>query len=217
MIKTIIFDQGGILLNINYLLTDNAFKALGASNFDEIYSQKKQTQLFDLYDTGRISSEEFRNTLKKLLHISHITDEDFDTAWNAMLLDLPMRRLNYIDQLRELYSTMIFSNANEIHMIEAEKIFERDTGAKSIAHHFDNVYYSHLCGFRKPYVESFVRILRENNLDPQETLFIDDSIQHIKGASTAGMKTVYLPSDQCIIDSLPKVLEQLHSPIVIMR
>ena len=136
MIKNIIFDQGGILLNVKYQLTSQAFQALGAKNFDELYSQKKQHQLFDLYDKGQISSDEFRKELKVLLNLPKLSDDEFDIAWNAMLLDIPIRRLHYIAELKENYFVAVLSNANDIHMAEAEKIFKKFTGRRTIAHYF---------------------------------------------------------------------------------
>ncbi len=210
MIKNIIFDQGGILLNVKYQLTSQAFKALGAKNFDELYSQDKQHQLFDLFDKGQISSVEFRKTLKDHLNISNASDQDFDIAWNAMLLDMPIRRLHYIAELKENYFVAILSNANDIHMTEAEKIFKKFTGRKSIAHYFHKMYYSHLCGFRKPDAESFQIILDENKLQPEETLFIDDSVQHIDAAQALGINTLHL-TDECITDVLPETLEAFNA------
>ena len=84
-IKNIIFDLGGVIINIDYKKTSEAFHKLGAFNFDTVYSQSKQDNLFDDYDVGKISSTIFRDTLKKRLDLT-ATDEEFDTAWNAMLL-----------------------------------------------------------------------------------------------------------------------------------
>lgn len=206
-IKNIIFDQGGILLNIDYALTAQAFRTLGATDFDEVYSQKTQCAVFDLYDTGKISSAEFRKTLKETLKIQHVSDVDFDKAWNAMLLDLPIARLEFISTLRPQYQVFILSNANEIHMIEASKTFQRTTGSPSLAQYFDGVYYSHECGLRKPNAAFFEMVLKKHALSPEETLFIDDSRQHVLGAQSVGMQTMHLPHG-CIIEELPGLLRQ---------
>jgi putative hydrolase of the HAD superfamily len=207
MIKNIIFDQGGIILNIDYKLTSAAFKKLGVENFDEFYTQNTQTPLFDLYETGKISSAEFRHGLKQQLNILHVSDEDFDHAWSAMLLDLPVLRLHFIRQLKQTYNVFLLSNANAIHMTRAAQIYERFTGHSSLERYFHKIYLSHLCGYRKPKPESFDLVLRENNLLPHETLFVDDSYQHIAGAEKLGMKTLYLP-EKTIIEVLPHFLAQ---------
>ena len=190
-IKNIIFDQGGIILNIDYVLTENAFVDLGGIKFAEIYSQKNQSPVFDLYDTGKISSEDFRYIVKKELGLLHISDIQFDNAWNAMLLDLPIHRLEFITKLREKYKVFILSNANDIHMTEANKTFYKITGKNSLSSYFDATYYSHEYGMRKPNEDFFNFVLHEHNLIPQETLFIDDSKQHIEGAKKVGLKTLY--------------------------
>lgn len=211
MIKNIIFDQGGIFLNIDYTLTIKAFQKLGASSFHEVYTQHGQSSLFDLYDIGKISSADFRAQLKSLLNISHVSDADFDKAWSAMLLDVPLDRLTFLKTLSEKYRLFLFSNANEIHMTAADTIFEKHTGNKSITHYFEKAYYSQLCGFRKPKADSFSQILEENNLKPHETLFIDDNMHHIKSADSLRMQTLYIPTGNCFIEPLVKILEASSS------
>ena len=206
MIKNIIFDQGGIILNIDYNLTAKAFNELGATTFNDVYSQKKQSSLFDLYDTGKISSAEFRKLLKNELGINHISDDDFDNAWNAMLLDLPIKRLAFINDLKRDYRVFILSNANYIHMEQAAKIFHETTGNASIDQYFHKTYYSHIAGLRKPDSKIFQLVLQENSLLPEETLFIDDSLQHIHGAKKLGINVLHLLPGQEIIDVLPNIL-----------
>lgn len=190
-IKNIIFDQGGIILNIDYSLTEKAFVELGGIKFAEIYSQKNQYPIFDLYETGKISSEDFRCIVKHELNLPHISDTQFDQAWNAMLLDLPIHRLNFVRELRKQYKVFILSNANDIHMIEANKTFQQVTGENSLTSYFDATYYSHECGMRKPNSDFFNFVLDKHDLNPQETLFIDDSKQHIDGAQKVGIQTLY--------------------------
>lgn len=206
VIKNIIFDQGGILLNIDYILTRRAFEELGAFQFHEVYSQEQQNPLFDQYDTGEITSQQFRDGLKQLLQIEHVTDAAFDNAWNAMLLDIPIGRLTYIlTELKSKYFVCILSNANFIHMDCAEKIFQAATGNKSLAQFFHKIYYSHLIGYRKPAREAYLTVLNENDLVASETLFIDDSKQHVEGARRIGINTLYL-RDKCVTEVLPEIL-----------
>src|SRR5579872_3080509 len=119
-IKNIIFDLGGVIINIDYKLTSLAFNKLGAKNFDQAYSQMSQNKLFDDFETGKISSEVFRKLLKEKLQLS-ISDEQFDNAWNAMLLDIPIKRLLLIKELKKSYKVYLLSNTNDIHL---KKVFE---------------------------------------------------------------------------------------------
>ena len=112
-IKHIIFDLGGVILNIDYPLTSQAFKQLGVNNFDAVYSQAKQTSLFDDFETGKISPEKFVVQVKNLLDIK-CTDDEIITSWNAMLLDFPKERLDLLQQLKNKYTIVLLSNTRMI-------------------------------------------------------------------------------------------------------
>lgn len=189
--KNIIFDLGGVLLNIDYSLVTKAFSALGLSNFDELYSKAHQTKLFDLYEKGQISSEAFRNHVKTCFS-TPIDDNTIDKAWNAMLLDLPPERLHLLQQLKTGHRTFLLSNTNDIHIQYINKYLQETFGIAELSGYFEKVYLSYEVGMRKPDAEIFELVLSENNLDPNETLFIDDSIQHIEGAKKLGIHTYWL-------------------------
>lgn len=193
-IKNIIFDLGAVILNIDYELTINAFKKLGIENINEIYSKLKQNDLFDQFETGKIVAEEFRGQLIK--HSKQlISAQQIDFAWNALLLDLPKERLELLAKLGKKYRLFLLSNTNEIHLKEFKGIIHREYGFADLSHLFEKEYYSHEIKYRKPHKEAFEYVLNENGLIPQETLFIDDSPQHIKGASKLGIHSLHLTSD----------------------
>lgn len=195
-IKHIIFDLGGVLLNIDYSLTEKAFIDLGIINFEEIYSQIKQTSLFDKWETGKISKEEFINELRKTAPV-FLSEEQICKAWNAMLLDFPLRRLQLLQQLRLYHDLILLSNTNEIHEAAFNKIL-KDTHGLNLATFFDRVYFSHRIGMRKPSIEIFEKVLDENGLTAAHTLFIDDSAQHIEAAKTLGIQTIFLEKGMTI-------------------
>lgn len=194
MIINIIFDLGGVIIGIDYPKTSDAFKALGGHEIDRVYSQRAQVSLFDEYDRGKISSEIFRKQLKEQLNIENVSDSAFDIAWNAMLLNLPLERLAFIRSLKERYRVFLLSNTNEIHLKEVFNICSRDTrmGQEGFTQCFHRVYYSHEMGLRKPDKEAFEKIIHENGLVRDETLFIDDSEQHVRGALAVGIHAIYL-------------------------
>lgn len=196
-IRHIIFDLGGVLLNIDYGLTEMAFIQLGVHNFSDIYSQLKQTSLFDDFEVGKITAQEFINELKLQTGIN-TPDEEVISAWNAMLLDLPLRRLQILEQLRRHYDLLLLSNTNEIHEQAFNKIIYHAHGVRHIGEFFDRTYLSHRIGMRKPDSEVFERILAENGLQKEHTLFIDDSPQHIKGAEGVGLHTIWLKQGMTI-------------------
>ena len=97
-IKNIIFDLGGVILNIDYQLTVEAFKKLGIDDFEEIFSQYKQSTLSDDFETGRITELEFYEGIKTISG-KDFTFEEYKNAWNALLLDLPKERINILKKL----------------------------------------------------------------------------------------------------------------------
>lgn len=198
-IKNIIFDLGGVILNIDYQLPVKAFKELGLENFEQWYSQKSQNDLFDRLETGRISPGEFRNEVKKYLS-THATDQQIDAAWNAILLDLPIERIKLLQAIRKNYRSFLLSNTNEIHITAFSVIIEKAHGMSTFNNLFEKIYYSSRINMRKPHKEAFELVLKENGLLPEETVFIDDSIQHIEGARKAGIYAIYLDKDKTILD-----------------
>ena len=191
--EAIIFDLGGVLLNIDYKASKTAFEALGVKDFDLHFSQLTQSELFDRFETGKISAEEFREKIKIESQIQ-CSDSQIDAAWNAMLLDFPLHRIELLEKLSGLVPLYLYSNSNEIHI----RVFIKQLSGLGLLHRFENSfrnrYYSYELGMRKPHPESFLHIVRENKLDPSKTLFIDDSIQHIEGAKAAGLQAIFLPS-----------------------
>ncbi len=196
-IKHIIFDLGGVLMNIDYMLTEKAFVDLGITDFPQLYSQLHQTNLFDDWETGKIDEEEFLSGLQKAAGIN-LAAADIITAWNTMLLDFPIRRLQILQQLRLHYDLLLLSNTNEWHEAAFNKILYSAHGIPNIGVFFDKVYLSHRVGLRKPSKEIFERVLSENNLNAAHTLFIDDTPQHIEGAKGLGIQTIYMQKGMTI-------------------
>lgn len=189
--KNIIFDLGGVVLNIDYLLAVKAFKDLGLNDFDTFFSQAQQNQLFDLYEKGQMSTSDFRNELRRYCNNS-VDGAKIDKAWNSMLLDLPQERLELLMHFKQTHHTFLLSNTNEIHMDSFNAYLQKNFNILDLSGHFEKLYLSYKIGMRKPDAEIFELVLSENKLNPQETLFIDDSIQHIESAKTLGIQTYWL-------------------------
>ncbi len=197
--EALIFDLGGVILNIDYERTADAFRALGCSNFDELYSQAAQSQLFDRFETGRISPMAFINKLLDLIPVS-VSANQVVHAWNAMILDFPVERLELIRELSRKKPVFLLSNTNEIHYEKVLRRF-RETGFESTWNSlFTHIYLSHELGMRKPDEEIFLHVCRENDLVPENTLFIDDTIRHIESARAVGLQTLHLEKGKDIRD-----------------
>lgn len=190
-IKNIIFDLGGVIINIDYALLIEAFSKIGLPHFEAYFSQKEQKKLFDLYEKGMISSQDFREELKKQCKPG-TTDSDIDSAWNAMVLDLPKERLDFLIRIKNRYRTFLLSNTNEIHMIFINNYLRKQFEIDSLNEHFEKVYLSFEVKMRKPDAEIFELILNQNTLSKEETLFIDDSLQHVDSACSLGISTILL-------------------------
>jgi putative hydrolase of the HAD superfamily len=190
-VKNIIFDLGGVLINIDYKATENAFKNAGIRNFDELFSQAKQTRLFDNLEKGLVDEVTFKDGLRLLSNVN-LSDKTIDDAWNAMLLDFPKHRVELLQNVRKNYKTFLLSNTNELHIPAFENLIEKEYGIADFSSLFDKLYYSCRVQMRKPDKEIFELVINENNLNPQETLFIDDSIQHVQGAQNVGLNAIHL-------------------------
>jgi glucose-1-phosphatase len=203
-IRHIIFDLGGVLLNIDYNRTGQAFAALGIPDFHQMYSQLRQTPLFDDLEVGRIKKDAFVSALQQAAGIA-LSEADIIEAWNAMLLDFPLRRLQLLQQLRMHYDLILLSNTNEIHEAAFNSILTQAHGF-SIGMLFDKVYLSHRIGMRKPDTVVFRHILEENGLNAAHTLFIDDSLPNIEAANTLGIQTIWMEKGMTIEEHifLPK-------------
>lgn len=198
-INNIIFDLGGVLLNLDISRTEQAFRKLGMPDLRVIYSQAKQSGLFDDFETGRISSAEFRKEMRKWLHAS-VTDEQINGAWNAMLLDLPVQRLQLLDELKKQFNLFLLSNTNEIHMAAYAKYLQNAYGFADLSHIFVKEYLSYKIKMRKPHAEVFELVIKENELKEEETLFIDDTLHHIEGAQRLGIKSLWLEKGKTILE-----------------
>lgn len=197
-IRHIIFDLGGVLLNLDYQATERAFQQLGIERFNEHFSQLQQNNLFDDLETGRITREDFIRAMQAVAPEATLTEAQIVTAWNAMLLDFPLRRLQILQQLRLYHDLFLLSNTNEIHEEAFNATLQRDHGIPALGAFFDRIYFSHRVGMRKPNQEIFQLILGENELRPEHTLFIDDSPQHIATAKSLGIQTIHLEKGMTI-------------------
>lgn len=190
-INTIIFDLGGVILNIDYELPVKAFKKLGIDDFSSHFSQKAQTKLLDLYEIGEISSEEFLDAIRE--HVKPGTsDLDIIKAWNSILLDLPEERLFTLEKASENHRIFLLSNTNDIHIQEFNNYLLEEHNLPSLEPFFEQLYLSYEIGLRKPDPRIFEYVLQDAGLEPDKTLFIDDSIQHIQTANELGINTHHL-------------------------
>lgn len=205
-IKNIILDLGGVLLNIDYSLTSKAFYRMGFRDFDQFYSQSKQSSLFDYLETGKISEEQFVVNIQK--HLPRAIKKDIINAWNAMLLDFPNHRLELILKLKSNYNLFLLSNTNIIHFDAFKTRLSERFNEGMFSSCFKKMYFSHQIGLRKPDKECFQYVIEQNGLLPHETIFVDDSPQHIQGAKKLGIKAILLKKEVDIISLFSDTIQQ---------
>ena len=196
-IENIIFDLGGVLLDVDYNLTRIAFEKLGVIHFDEMYSQANADKLFQKLETGAITDEEFYNEMNQATGL-HLSKKEIREAWNAMLLSFREESLDFLDEVRERYQTFLLSNTNNIHLTAFYETYNQKERKRSFQQYFNKAFYSFEIGLRKPDVECYEWVLNDLQIDAEKTLFIDDSIKNIEGAEKAGLQTILLTAEKRI-------------------
>lgn len=199
MLKNIIFDLGGVLLTIDYALTEKAFNKLGYDRFHEMYSQLTADDLFQQLETGKVSEKDF---YRKLLALSEkeLKEQHIEEAWNSMLLTWRKKSLDFLETLRGKYRLFLLSNTNSIHISAFNKLLKAQTGRDSINPLFEKAYYSNEIGLRKPGAEIYLFVSKDAGIGPAETLFIDDTPANIETAAALGFRTYLLKEGEKIED-----------------
>lgn len=199
-VKNIIFDLGGIFLDIDFTKTFNAFSQLGYSNFYDLYTQHHASDLFIKLEIGAVTPDQFCEMFR---HDSgaDLTNEQIFSAWNALLGGFPAERIQWLDGIRKKYAVYLFSNTNKIHHEVFSETFRRANNGVELDSFFVKTYYSYEMGMRKPSPESFLHIINELGINPAETVFIDDTFKNIEGAQTTGLQTVFLPPPKTVLDT----------------
>lgn len=196
-IKNVVFDLGGVLIDIDYNRTIDSFKQLGFKHFEEMYSQFKANQLFENLETGKIDERTFYLTMIEIAPNS-VTRQQITDAWNAMLGTFRIETLDFIQALRKQYRVFLLSNTNIIHKRKFDEIFREQTGLHAIDPLFDKCYYSHLVGMRKPNRNIYRHVLSDGKMEARETLFIDDTQPNVDAARELGIVSEVLSSYETV-------------------
>lgn len=188
--RSIIFDLGGVLLDIDFRVTEKAFEQIGVTNFHAFFNQFHSNELFSKLETG-MDDQLFYDDLRAGTGLS-LTNDQIRDAWNALLLDFRTESIALLPQLRNKYKIYLLSNTNEIHLQEFQRKYNLLSPEAPFDELFDAAYYSHRIGHRKPNAAAFEFVLEKHGLKAEETLFIDDSINNIEAAQALGIQTIHL-------------------------
>jgi FMN phosphatase YigB (HAD superfamily) len=189
-VKNIIFDFGGVIYDIDFNLSNEAFKKLGIKNFKEVYTQFTASSLAENYEKGAISSDEFRKEIRNLAG-KEIPDKEIDNAWNALLIGYRKERIDLLKKIRENYRIFLLSNTTDIHHKQFSKEL-KDKFNLRFEDLFEIPFFSHQLHMRKPDDDVFEFVLDNCQLNPRETLFIDDTHIHTDAAFAFGIQTIHL-------------------------
>ncbi len=190
-IKNIIFDFGGVLCNIDPGRTEKAFGELGIRAYDTARAISATNGVFEQLETGAITPGEFRNRLRPFFP-APVSDETFDRAWNALLLDFPEPRLRLLENIRNHYRIFLLSNSNEIHYRKYAADFSALYDYPDFGTLFEKAWFSFRIGLKKPDPAVFRYVLQDKNLIPEQTLFIDDTCIHTEAARQTGIHAYHL-------------------------
>jgi glucose-1-phosphatase len=198
-IRNIIFDFGGVVLDIDPSLTLKELANLGFKNTEVFVTPDFQEGVMNKFERGILTPEIFRQKVRESLG-AEVSDQKIDDAWNALLLDIPKERIAVIEALRKNYKTFLLSNSNEIHYDVYVRDLQLRFGYREFDQLFDKAYFSFDLHLSKPNPEIFEFVLNQHRLVPSETLFIDDTFEHIEAARKLGLKTYHLQKPERLRD-----------------
>ncbi|MCE5332335.1 MAG: HAD family phosphatase [Bacteroidales bacterium] len=200
-ISTLIFDFGGVIINLDMSLCIQNFKNLGVDDVEQYLSNFGQKEFFLQFEKGQIGTSEFRDEIRKLSRRT-LSDKEIDDAWCSFLRDIPVEKLELLLKLRKRYRLLALSNTNPLHIetIAAAEFAKAGKG-KTIHDFFDKCYFSYEMGMTKPDVEIFEALLKDAGVKPEQCLFLDDGAKNIDTASKLGIQT-YLVGEKENLDFL---------------
>ena len=192
-IKNVILDLGGIIINLETDRTWSALKRMAGERWPTIQERAKREDIQRLFETGALDANQYREFFNH-----HLTeperDERLDLVFNAMLLNIPGPRITRIKQLGKEYRLFLLSNTNAIHLGQITRDLQRYHQIAGLDDLFEATYYSHIMGLLKPDAAIYQKVLADQGLKAEETLFIDDSQANVDGAIAVGMQALRMDS-----------------------
>jgi len=187
-IKNIVFDFGGVIVDVSRTQAVKRFEEIGVDRADELLGVYKQDGIFLALEEGTLSRENFYAELRKPAGKNHITDEQIDYGWFGFILPIVQGRIDFLLELRKKYKLYLLSNTNPIIMGWARSSRFSPAG-KPLDDYFDKLYLSYQLGVIKPDKRIFEKMIEDSGMNPAETLFVDDGQANIEAAAKLGFKT----------------------------
>lgn len=205
-VKNIIFDLGGVLLDLKF---DHALKEFQRLNRDMRLDDMREFihhPLFTGFETGDVPPGEFRNRLRHLLKNDEVADVELDNTWCAMLGQVPESKVHLLRELSAGFNLFLYSNTNAIHIPYFRRAF-KEQHSMEWEHLFRQTFYSHEIGERKPNLSAYRKVIALSGVDPQQTLFVDDLEANVVAAAGAGMHALHYLPEKNLRDEILSFLE----------
>ncbi len=184
-LKAILFDLGGVIIDLHYERTASQLAARAGISMEAIGDLLVTSDVLQRFEVGGMSEEEFRLEMCDILHIDLETGE-FESIWNALLGEISSQRVDAIKELN--LKALILSNTNSIHERAFNKILNESHGIPNLHVLVDKVYFSHEVGMRKPNIEIYEMVIADQQMRQEEILFIDDRADNIEAAQKLGLQ-----------------------------
>ena len=200
-IKNLIFDLGGVIIDLSIDDTLQSFSRLSGKDISAIRQLYQTAPEFLTYEIGGMTDAEFRKFINQHCATPG-SDEAIDQTWNGMLRGLPKIKLDLILSLKDRYNVLLLSNTNAIHLkyINEVMLSAIPGSLPLLDDYFHRAYYSHVMNKRKPHTDIFEEVLAESKLNPAETLFLDDNHDNIVGAGKVGIHTALVDTPDYILN-----------------
>lgn len=202
MIDTIIFDFGNIFINLDEIAFEKNFKEIGVDVHSEAF-----LEISKKYEVGKLDELEFIQKLTPLCNTDDLLK--IREAWNSILLNFPLNRLEFIQMISSRFQLFLLSNTNNTHIDKFEHK-EGQSFARDFYSCFEKVYFSYEIGKRKPDESTYRYVMNNHNLIPKKTLFIDDKLENIEGAKNEGLQTWHLDPTKEDVTQLLDYLKKLN-------
>jgi len=207
VIKNIIFDFGNVLFDLDLPAIERNLRPFFGDNYDSTVEKLRSAKLFELYETGGISTTEFVESICNAAN-PRLAEANVIAAWNAIFIDMPRHRFDMLLRLRQQYKVFLLSNINDLHERWIADYMPRAHGINDYeSHFFDGVYFSHLIRLRKPDTAIYEYVLADAEILPEESIFFDDVPENIAAAAALGIRSYLHPVGTEIEDHVVTVLK----------
>jgi epoxide hydrolase-like predicted phosphatase len=195
--KALIFDLGKVIFEVAFEMTYAHWGKIGNLDSQEVRSRFRFDEAYDLFSENKLSPEDYAKHVSKMIRIE-LSQEDFETGWNKIYLDVYPGMKKVLTDLKKNYRLIALTNTNSVHA----KVWPLKYA--DVLQHFEKIFSSHEMGTRKPEKKAYTMVLDYLQLPASETIFLDDTADNVIGAYDAAIKGITVTSSTQMIEDLRK-------------